>query len=478
MLLCWMPYLIVCYPGSINWDMIWELKQFYKINPMNTHHPLFATLVYGMIHRLSNIIFHQSFSVFACVLIQSIFLISSLTYEIYTMRKWGVSKIIRFGVFLFFSLNPLYPLWTQILFKDIFYCSFFVFFSVSLLKLLKQILEKQSIYKVACQTIIWGVLLSLFRNNGVYIAVASLFVLIGLGKNKRQKWIISLFSIITAILVSSINSGLFHFYQAEKGSIAETLSIPFQQTARYVRDHPDEVTEEERIAIDSVLDYNALATAYNPELSDPVKGTFKKGGNLSDYFKVWFKMFWKHPAVYFQATINNIYAYFSPSTPAPIDSFVIVDMTEFILPRPETIFIEPEGGPHRPVIFEGLLYYPSVFSEQARKACANIVYSLRQTPGIGLLWNIGTYTWIVLFLSALALYQKKYYLIIGCVPTFMNILCCVASPVNGFTRYALPHMLAMPILIGWFIVNYKNKTNESTQKEEKKCKTKKKKLQS
>lgn len=112
--------------------------------------------------------------------------------------------------------------------------------------------------------------------------------------------------------------------------------------------------------------------------------------------------------------------------------------------------------------------------ENYQKVC-----NLQQMPGIGLLFYVGTYTWIVLFLTALAIYQKKHYLIIGCIPTFMNLLCCIASPVNGYFRYAVPHMLTMPILIGWFIINYKNKTNESTQKEEKKCKIKTtKKLQS
>ena len=30
------------------------------------------------------------------------------------------------------------------------------------------------------------------------------------------------------------------------------------------------------------------------------------------YFKVWFQMFLKHPGIYVQATMNNIYDYFYP----------------------------------------------------------------------------------------------------------------------------------------------------------------------
>ena len=39
------------------------------------------------------------------------------------------------------------------------------------------------------------------------------------------------------------------------------LSIPFQQTARYVTKYSDEVTEEEKDAINNVLQYDNLKEA-------------------------------------------------------------------------------------------------------------------------------------------------------------------------------------------------------------------------
>lgn len=60
------------------------------------------------------------------------------------------------------------------------------------------------------------------------------------------------------------------------GSVRESLSVPFQQTARYVRDYGDEVTEEVKEAIDSILRYDLLASKYNPNLSDPVKKLFNE----------------------------------------------------------------------------------------------------------------------------------------------------------------------------------------------------------
>ena len=49
-----------------------------------------------------------------------------------------------------------------------------------------------------------------------------------------------------------------------------------QQTARYIRDYGNEVTDDERTAIEKVLDYDAIAQSYMPELSDGVKQYYKK----------------------------------------------------------------------------------------------------------------------------------------------------------------------------------------------------------
>ena len=73
----------------------------------------------------------------------------------------------------------------------------------------------------------------------------------------------------------------------------EALSVCFQQTARYVKYHGDEVTGEEEAAIKKVLAYKKLAKKYQPALSDPVKGTYKSevtSTDLKNYFKVWLQM--------------------------------------------------------------------------------------------------------------------------------------------------------------------------------------------
>ena len=118
---------------------------------------------------------------------------------------------------------------------------------------------------------------------------------------------------VAAAAVLSLNCIVFPLLNVEPGSIREMLSLPFQQTARYLRDAGWDVTEEEKAAIDRVLDYDVLAESYDPDLSDNVKSTYHgETEDLKDYFSAWFQMLLRHPGIYIQATMNNYYQYFYP----------------------------------------------------------------------------------------------------------------------------------------------------------------------
>lgn len=43
----WLPWLVVFYPGSINYDMHRQLGEFYNIQTLSNHHPVVSTLIMG-----------------------------------------------------------------------------------------------------------------------------------------------------------------------------------------------------------------------------------------------------------------------------------------------------------------------------------------------------------------------------------------------------------------------------------------------
>ena len=119
------------------------------------------------------------------------------------------------------------------------------------------------------------------------------------------------------------NGGVWEVYQkailpmagVKPGGKQEMLSIPFQQTARYVKYYGNDVSTEEEKVIRKVLDYDTIGKNYDPDLSDPVKNTYKqKDEYLKDYFNIWFEMLKKHPTAYIQATLNGTYGYWGYMT--------------------------------------------------------------------------------------------------------------------------------------------------------------------
>ena len=102
-----------------------------------------------------------------------------------------------------------------------------------------------------------------------------------------------------------------------EGEIGEALSIPIQQTARYLREHMAEVTPEERSILEEVflVSPEELVELYNPEVSDPVKAEFvgqPTEEQLKNYFRVWLQQLKKHPDTYIQAFLNHTYGYCYP----------------------------------------------------------------------------------------------------------------------------------------------------------------------
>lgn len=84
------------------------------------------------------------------------------------------------------------------------------------------------------------------------------------------------------------------------------LSLPFQQTARFVSEYESEITDEERAVIDRVLIYDQLADRYRPDLSDPVKAVYRKESTAAEriaYLKVWVGLALRHPACCLSATL-------------------------------------------------------------------------------------------------------------------------------------------------------------------------------
>ena len=207
------------------------------------------------------------------------------------------------------------------------------------------------------------------------------------------------------------------------GSDREWMGFFYQQTARYVRDYPDEVTTEEREAIDGVLEYDRLAQMYNPITSDPVKfETYRSGQTWKErraYFKTWFCQFLKHPGVYAEASINGCYGFFYPGAKEWYD---YLDFSSVIHERGNGFF-------H--------IYHPQAL-KPFRELLTQGEAMAKELPVIGLFFRHGVYVFVTLWCAMILLAAGKYRYAAALTPFLCNILVCIVSPYNANTRYLLP----------------------------------------
>jgi len=407
--------------------------QYFGILPFNNHHPIAGTLIFGSLMSVGRALRSDNAGVALIVLFQHLLLASACAYTILLLKRWGLPRAVRVGALLFYALHPFIAYYPQVVMKDTISMALLLFFAGMNIEVIRRIRLKLPFAKLLFLCVSVGILSAMIRHNNLYIAIASLAVLAFFKQPIKQRILCAVASILCFTLVATITSVLISALGASPGSVKEALSLPFQQTARYLHDNMDDVTPQEREAIRAVLDYDNLASLYNPTVSDPVKNTYTEASEmLPAYAKAWWSMFQRHPDSYISATLHHSYSYYTPF-----------------------------GGTANPLYYTILMRLDSLddfdihhvfFSQTTVLSLRNLVmFGLQNTPGISIIYHVGNYTWFVLLL-VLAIFQKrKSVFLIGFIPIFLCILTCIGSPVNGLLRYYLPAMVMVPLLLAWTI---------------------------
>ena len=460
-ILCWLPYLIINYPGILMPDSSNQIKQFFGIklddsnvtNSVNlidenvnitNHHPVLHTVVLGLCLKFGRNIVNDNFGIFLYTFIQFLLLACSLSYSINFMKNIKTNNVIRIISLAIYSLLPIFPFYAIEITKDVPFTSLFIFYIIELFKIANNYKERKISIKRLALTIVISILICLLRNNGIYTILLSLPFVALLNKVNKKRILFA--TLIVFVLYESFLKILLPILKIPNTGIREMLSVPFQQTARYVKEYGDEVTEEEKEVIDKVLIYDTLAKRYKPERADNVKNKYNKDAtseDLKSYFKTWFKQFLKYPTVYIQAFVNNYYGYVYPNS----------KIVEYTI---EDYIVEQDPRLNETNQFD--YRYNKIFIEQ-RKNYNELLKLTRDVPVISLFSNIGLNSWMLLGMVGYFLYKKKYRYIVYVLPSISIALIYFVSPVNVYYRYALPNMFSMFIVISIFLNVIKKEGN-------------------
>lgn len=416
----WLPWIVMNYPGSGCPDSVLQLREFFGDAEWGAGHPPLSTVIMGSLFSFGRFAVDANFGYFLYCLMQTCAGAAIFTLSMKKLKDIGVPAVWCLIGIAFFAFTPFWGTYAQWVEKDLLYAEAAVLQTVCMMDIL---VRRQCSTKNAVLLAISTLFAVFLRNNGIYAVLPALILLAVWLKAAARRRI----AVVTLSVVLFYEGAMKLLYPAldiQGLSVIEALSIPFQQTARYVCEHSDEVTEEERAVIEEVFGYEFMFH-YDPVISDPIK-IHCKTVELGEYYKIWFKMFFKHPETYVAAFINKGYGYLAPVS-QNIEAWIQTDCYPYM---------EQLGVYH-------------VFDEKVPNILGQIWNLSQVLPLVRYLCTPGLYTWIVVVLAMILMKYRKRSALILFVPSLMNILVCLASPLAGAIRYELPAVASVPMLIGW-----------------------------
>jgi len=448
-LLCWLPVLIMYFPGSIDHDSFDMLNGWNRETIWHAHHPVPATVLLGLLMDLGMKLGSANTGAVLNVLANILFMLIPIVLLINYCKELKISKYGGLSLVLFFAICPIWSGYAQCIIKDSRNIGCCILFALTFFRI---ITDPNWIQTTKNKVLLFIVFLSVccFRNTGFYLVTLSYipYLIYNYYKNKNIK---TLFPYLSILLIFFCTHTVFNKIvlpktNIRKGSSIEMLSIPMQQTARFVKFYPNDVTQKEKDRINDILDYEKIADSYNPHFTDPVKWLVKYDGltnrKVKNFLKAWISMGTRNSLVYTDAILNATYQYLAPASLSRARGTGL------------KFYIKQKTDPNSPNTGRyDVQYY---FSYETRTYFQNILEkTYHNIPVLGWTYHTGVYTWLLMLCAFVLLSLNKHKALFGLLPAFINILFCIASPINGYTRYMLPVMATLPMIICWTIYSIK-----------------------
>lgn len=429
-----LPVMILYFPGTLHADAFTQLWQFFGVIPMNDMAPVAVTKLMGKIMSIGKIYFaSDNIGLFLYNGGQFIVQTSIFAYSFCVLKRLKTPILLRWMTLLWYAVLPIFPIWGYTLTKDTGYYLCIYLFVLVLIDGIGDCENGMTGWR-NCLLFAGAIGASLFRNNGKYIVFVTLLIMALVYRKYWKQYIIVFVSCLMIIFV--FEEVYIPTKGYEDGPIKEALSLPIQMTARYLRDHSSELTQEELEALQGVFDgpLEDVVVSYHPELSDPVKALFASYPSkeaMDAYWSVFKKQFMKHPDTYIQAFLNHTYGYFYPNREnfhGQTCVFYLLGRTHLEMEMVNVSFVEEW--------------------EQGRRFYSEYTDIVKRTPVIGMVFSAGMHIYILLGMLTFLVARKKKRGLAVLVPSLCMIL-CIASPVNAYFRYVLPLIVAFPINLAW-----------------------------
>ncbi|MBR1707672.1 MAG: hypothetical protein IJ719_02435 [Clostridia bacterium] len=427
LLLCYLPSLVISYPAIFMGDTVDQIKEALSSGPYGNAHPFLHTMIIRLCLKIGLSFSSVNMGIFIYTIIQMLVIILAISWSVKRLSDIGAPIQVQLLLLICYAVTPFLRAYLFLVTKDVLFSAILFLVVISGFS---YALEGKKRYFFFL--FFFSLLTMLFRLEGIIHVVVFLISIYMIFLQRRKQCLLVIMSCITGyVLWTNI---ILPALNVIPGSRGEPFSIPFQQTAYYVKKLNDEVEQEEREAIDAVLDYNLIGQNYSAYNADPVKSTFREdctSEELKRYLLTWLKMGLKHPEIYLNAFISQKYNMFYPIT-ENVSLLYSYGYSQFLM---------------KSNIFQGRVFYPR-WTRPIQTRLDEIEEIIARSPIFGISYSHAFIMWILVLWTFYLIDKKAKRSIAFISPLLIHVILLLLGPMDGmYIRYLYPIALILPFEI-------------------------------
>ena len=435
--LVWMPCFLNQFPAIMTADTTDQLEMALGLEPVSDHHPYFYTLVIKSFIKISQlfsgllagdvVINQRAAALF--ILFQMLCMTAVCAAVVCMISGMVPCSAVKYPALLFFLFYPVHAVYSVTMWKD-------VPFAVCLLALSALLFCELKCHRFIRSIMIGiaGILLTLFRHNGIYVILLTLPFIIFVFRHQAKPVLIAF--IVVVLFYGCWTRILLPVMNVPKGRISEAFSIPLQQIALTAKRQNQKMDEKILEEIRYYFGGKDIWNQYIYRISDPVKNSFieeKYTAEPARFWQLWMKLGITYPQDFADGFLLHTYGYWYPETP----HWVFVTG------------IDDDG------LF-GIHSDPKLESKWITASLQWLSESkYDELPLLPLLFSPGACFWGYLILFFALVYRKSPAFVL-CIPIFSLWLTALASPVNCEFRYVYGMFLCFPVVTAAILMNFEH----------------------
>lgn len=418
---CWMLVWIIYFPGIVPDDATISIAMFLGDMPWDNHYPVFYSLIVGMCLKIGDLFLDYN----AGVALYSFLQLGTMALIMGRMLEWlrskGIHKILVYFGLAFFGAVPFFGNYAIVMWKDPWFCGVMLLLGMFLYDHVVE--DRNSFLQKKNLGIYSGmsILMSLLRNNGVYIVILTSLCLLFLYRKEIKK--VAVVTIATVAAVYIVTGPVYMAVFSAENLFVESVGIPLQQMARVVVEK-GEVGEEEEEFLNGLMPIEKYQEYYNPFLVDPIKWapefhTDYLNAHKEEFFKTWFSLLKDNFGIYVEQYLMGTYGFWHIGGDLPY---------EFV----KTEIAGNDWGIYQNQFFENHLGY-FIQQELGNK------YAFLPS---------GLFVWLLLYDIVLCWMKRRSIYILpltGMIGNWLTLM--IATPTAFGIRYIYILVIAVPLLL-------------------------------